>query len=555
MGIKGYVRTILEKYPSIHSSLTVTNNTNYLLFDFNSLIYGAVAIVSHSKNSIGRNFTPLIINVVIKIVKNIINIIKPSKSVYIAIDGVVPMAKIHVQRERAYHALLDNEFKDSVLGKQSKTEWNKMQIKPGTEFMAALSKQLKAHKWKIKMIISDDSEPGEGEHKIMDYIATLKDANMNICIVSPDSDMLVLPNKLTDRNHHYTIISPTNDKEYLQKQYEKEEYVAISLDVFNDAWMTEFGIVKNTPLNIKNILYDFSFFTMFAENDFVKSFIYTRMNQTFVNKQTFVLLAEIYKKVSQKFETSPNRFMIHIDAKNKLTINYKFMIEFVREIASNETTYLRELQQKYQNSALSKFAAKKNAESKKKEDYAMILYTHQPLYKSIHPLYAKYNQQFKQINYYAPETVWKKQYYTFFFGDNITVDTICLEYLHSLEFAIQYYLTKLPSWTYYYPYIAAPLPSDFLEYLQSHPYVPYKFTLAKPYTFIEQMLHNITYKDVEILPDAYRKIVLNPNNEKYYPRANNLKVNVVQGEKMMYANIILPTIPNNIARNIARIKP
>ena len=49
----------------------------------------------------------------------------------------------------------------------------------------------------LKVLLSGSDQPGEGEHKILQYIRCLKksenfDANWTHCIYSPDADMIVL---------------------------------------------------------------------------------------------------------------------------------------------------------------------------------------------------------------------------------------------------------------------------------------------------------------------------------------------------------------------------
>jgi len=93
-------------------------------------------------------------------------------------------------------------------------------ISPGTEFMFELSKSLHFFiKYKIstdplyknlkEVVVSDVTVPGEGEHKIMDYIRNLRlsedhDPNTRHCFYSPDADLIMLA--LLTHEPHFTII-------------------------------------------------------------------------------------------------------------------------------------------------------------------------------------------------------------------------------------------------------------------------------------------------------------------------------------------------------------
>ena len=121
---------------------------------------------------------------------------KPKKLIYFAIDGVAPRAKMNQQRSRRFRAARDAEddanrraeikaewaekitFADSTTGSEFKFDSNV--ITPGTEFMHRLSIALKKYlverannneDWKdLTLIFSDAFVPGEGEHKILDFI-------------------------------------------------------------------------------------------------------------------------------------------------------------------------------------------------------------------------------------------------------------------------------------------------------------------------------------------------------------------------------------------------
>jgi len=126
----------------------------------------------------------------------IINLTKPKKLIYVAIDGVAPRAKMNHQRGRRFRAGLDSqqaelrkeelkkEFqaKGIELPKDNKVHFDSNIITPGTEFMQKLSDNLKDYLarrletdiyWQgLTIIFSDSSVPGEGEHKILEFIRT-----------------------------------------------------------------------------------------------------------------------------------------------------------------------------------------------------------------------------------------------------------------------------------------------------------------------------------------------------------------------------------------------
>lgn len=116
------------------------------------------------------------------------------------VDGVAPRAKMNQQRSRRFRSAKEAKEKDEdkeellkLLKKQNggivhedtstmmqKKTWDHNAITPGTPFMDILAACLRywcAYKvntdpaWeRVKVIISDATVPGEGEHKIMEFI-------------------------------------------------------------------------------------------------------------------------------------------------------------------------------------------------------------------------------------------------------------------------------------------------------------------------------------------------------------------------------------------------
>jgi 5'-3' exoribonuclease 2 len=147
--------------------------------------------------------------------------VRPRKLIFMALDGVAPRAKQNQQRSRRFKSAreakeseetkekLRNDFIKS--GKtpppRKKPSWDHNVITPGTNFMDNLSKYLRfyIHKrltnnpaWKdVTIIFSDSNTPGEGEHKIMEFIRLQRvkkgyNPNLKHVIHGLDADLIML---------------------------------------------------------------------------------------------------------------------------------------------------------------------------------------------------------------------------------------------------------------------------------------------------------------------------------------------------------------------------
>jgi 5'-3' exonuclease len=158
MGIPSYFRGILTKYPGC--LIKRVEKVETLAFDFNCLIYRCIRGPSMPVYSLDTHdqWESALLKEVEATVKEIWSYAGKPKRVLLAVDGVVPMAKIRQQRVRRFK---------SVWLRQTKVGWDTNAITPGTEFMDKLGIMLKRNK---SWIVSGVDEEGEGEHKIMDWL-------------------------------------------------------------------------------------------------------------------------------------------------------------------------------------------------------------------------------------------------------------------------------------------------------------------------------------------------------------------------------------------------
>lgn len=124
-------------------------------------------------------------------VNRLVDIARPQKTVFLAVDGVAPLSKQNQQRQRRFRAA-----KERALGGKDDA-FDSACITAGTKFMWELAQDLLKDEWlvtnnpTIRVIISDDSSPGEGEHKLMEW-ARRPDIDGTYCVVGMDADLILL---------------------------------------------------------------------------------------------------------------------------------------------------------------------------------------------------------------------------------------------------------------------------------------------------------------------------------------------------------------------------
>ena len=279
MGIPSYFSHIIRNYSNIIRNLKYFDENQqafqHLFMDCNSIIYDAVRLIEYKQDD--ESFEQEVINNVIVQIEKYIEIIKPTKTVYIAFDGVAPLAKMEQQRTRRHktHFMAQVNFNNI----NDTPKWNTSAITPGTNFMNKLSDQLKyvfsylENKYNVKSIITSPSdEPGEGEHKLFDFLRNNDFTNDSIALYGLDADLIML--SIFHLNYCKDIFVFREAPEFIKNSLPVNVKTNDDMPYFLDIRCLSRYIVSEMHCadNHINRAYDYVFLCFFLGNDFLPHF-------------------------------------------------------------------------------------------------------------------------------------------------------------------------------------------------------------------------------------------------------------------------------------------
>ena len=222
MGIPSYFSNIVKQHKNVIKKLSGLPRIHNLYLDTNGLIYDAVRVVGSNRGISDDEYEALLIQTVCEKINEYLALFRPSDKVFIAFDGVAPVAKLNQQRERRYKSWFTTVVEQTITRKNALLDptvatvavaatavaagaqkaWNTASITPGTRFMTKLNTQMRdycAEKARVigttvEYIYSGSDAPGEGEHKIFEYIRDNAGVHKNTTtlIYGLDADLIML---------------------------------------------------------------------------------------------------------------------------------------------------------------------------------------------------------------------------------------------------------------------------------------------------------------------------------------------------------------------------
>ena len=487
MGIPSYFSYIVKNHPEILKQLQYNNLViNNFYLDCNSVIYDVIHKIDFT--TIKEEETDLIIKNVFTKIDEYVSVIKPTNNLFIAFDGVAPVAKLDQQRERRYKSLFQHKISRSIYKNTKPDPWNTSAITPGTIFMNKLNERVKKYfkdpkKYNLNnIIISTSSNYGEGEHKIFDFIRKFPDQhneNTNTVIYGLDADliMLCINHIPICKNIFLFRETPEFIKSISSELEANKEYLLDIPELANNITLNISNGKELHDLQKINKLYDYIFMCFFLGNDFMPHFPSINIRTGGIDK-----MLNAYKEVIA--DNNDN-------LTNGTTIYWKNVRKLVKFLADNEE-YNFKNEMKLRD---------------KKEKHQLPDVTPEDKYKKFDNIPSYERTIEKYINPF--NSSWRERYYTALFQidfDEERIKQISINYLEGLEWNMKYYTSGCPDWRWSYNYNYPPLLSDLIHYI---PYFETEFIVNKqpqPVSELVQLCYVLPKESLHLLPD---KIVNN----------------------------------------------
>lgn len=216
MGIPFYFASLLKSHSGIVEAVkrSVIMQVDVLGVDFNCLIHRYL-----------KEEDP--IRSVLDAFEYITESVCKPKQIFIAMDGLVPYAKIVQQRYRRMRV------------KEEDSTFDRNQISPDTPYMRDLETALRerfpyAH-------ISSTAVPGEGEHKLFKDIAGLpENQRRSICIYGLDADLILISLQNHKLSYPHSMNLLRESAEFNDPKLAKAEFATLSI------WK----LLKQVPMDI-----------------------------------------------------------------------------------------------------------------------------------------------------------------------------------------------------------------------------------------------------------------------------------------------------------------
>lgn len=441
----------------------------------------------------------------------IFNIVNPQKDMVLCVDGPAPIAKQNQQRQRRYRSSIENV----------NSSFDTCNITPGTQFMDYLSKYIdwyikkritENEKWKnVNIIFSNEKSPGEGEHKLINYIRKYGKDEDTYCLYGLDADLIMLALG-THKNNFYILRDDLYDKTnkfFIMNIGEIRDELKNKLDwrieddnissFFNNIKINTNNVNINTidimEFNGKYAINDFIFFCFIIGNDFLPHIPSMEIIEGGID-----IMFDVYKNVCKYYGH------LTYEKNDNVLFNKKSLDVFLGTISLYEQ-YILEKKLTKRESYFKDELLEKNC---KFINEKLVL----------------------NINDY------RNDYIKSLFPENTNEKDICHKYLEGMQWVLTYYTRGISNWEWYYPYYYAPFAHHLCKHIASFNF-PDKVE-TKPNTPFQQLLSVLPPKSANLIPQPLCKLLTDNDSPLISYCPNDIKIDLSGKQKEWEAVILVP---------------
>jgi 5'-3' exonuclease len=446
MGIPSYYKKLVDTIPGLVSKGHPSSNIQWLFMDFNCLIYHTLYRAStppypgnDNREEWESQFLDAIVDYSLKVIKEV----GPQKGVYIAIDGVVPMAKMRQQRLRRFKSVWQTQHPQD--GESVGSTWDKNSITPGTLFMKKLKTRLEtmiSKHGKKSWALSSSDEPGEGEHKIISEWRTGKYKG-DFAVYGLDADLIVLSilgqESCQLHNNIWLFREEVNTGKISYDDLGEEIFEWFSINALINWLAADFDDTQK-----RIFILNYCLAMSVLGNDFLPSSLGLK-----IRDDGHAELLDIVKAMTSKDQT-----LVNIET---LQINFEAIKDLFKILGENE------------ESRIYKFIHKKRIFARNLEDKPKLGDNNWPL---------AYIEEEMLLTDKKILPNWRDKYISGFFNGfcfrKNDIHRICKEYLYGIQWIWAYYTGKSENvcFNWYYPFNLPPLWSWLEDYLKIYTQLP-----------------------------------------------------------------------------------
>jgi 5'-3' exonuclease len=514
MGIPLYFRHLVNNFDDILTSNKILKTCDNLYLDLNCGIHYCCREII--KDGYNKNKKDIIEKKMIDNIISYINLLlkysNPQEMLFIAVDGPAPKSKMTQQRLRRFKTFYERKElakieKKNNIQKEEADVWDTNAITPGTEFMDKLCKRLQnirsyIDNKNIKVILSDSNVPGEGEHKIFNYIKQNNILGSNV-IYGLDADLIMLC-LASKRENMYLLRETVEFNNRIHTDGFK--FLFMDIDRLKSHLLEEIcdriGQYNLSDYQKNEIIDDYIFLSFLLGNDFL-----THSPSVDLHNGGFDLIMDLYARFYVELKSN----LVSVENKK---INHDFLKNIIKDIGMMEDSIL----ETYYKKRIRWRPPNKNYDSQYDREVDLLNF--------LPRINNKLEKSVKQ-----GENGWRDRYYSNVMGFDITtryeIDKSCHNYFEGLYWTFHYYNFDCISWEWAYLYHQSPSFYDLYLYMDKFladiNSIEIKANIKiKPF---EQLLIVLPPDSRNLLPYEYSKLMVDceSNIIEYYPTNYNLE--------------------------------